>query len=223
MSYNDEMWEKLASECEEECKCSSEKCSCTKEAFSIESIDLSGSDLLGDSIKASWTPVHAGRVMGGEQLSGVLNLVIPKGSPRLVWPPQGGDRVAFATQMDAQLTYRRPPEPGATGTVLKIRTASGDTTHQDGQAFVKWDTGDFSVIHRDHLYQIPEGARIASADSYRITVASLGNISAFFQPVAGIGPDLVHKATQDLWALSKGTEGYTLERLFDAEGDPLKV
>ena len=52
-------------------------------------------------------------------------------------------------------------------------------------------------------------------------VASLGDLSEFLKVANGA---LVHKSTKDLWSYSKDADGnFLVSRLFDDEGEPLKV
>lgn len=57
-------------------------------------------------------------------------------------------------------------------------------------------------------------------DPNRIKVASLSDLFAFDR----IGNNtLVHKAQKDLWAIESDDEGVHISRLFDNNGEPLKV
>lgn len=52
-------------------------------------------------------------------------------------------------------------------------------------------------------------------------VASLGDLTDFLKVASGA---LVHKSTKDLWSYSKDADGnFLVSRLFDDEGEPLKV
>ena len=52
-------------------------------------------------------------------------------------------------------------------------------------------------------------------------VASLGDLTDFLKVSNGA---LVHKSTKDLWSYSKDADGnFLVSRLFDDEGEPLKV
>jgi hypothetical protein len=130
-----------------------------------------------------------------------------------------GTRVAFSGGLSALLSYPDPPEKGETGTVVMVRTAMGDATEQDGMVFVKLDSGRLAALHRDHLRRAPTATRTAQA--YRMTVA-MGDLTDFMKSAGG-GDDLIHKATKDLWKLSKSGGEFVIERLFDETGKPLKV
>ena len=129
-----------------------------------------------------------------------------------------GTRVAFDGKLSSLLAYPEPPEKGETGTVVMVRTAMGDTTEQDGVVFVKMDNGRLMGLHRAHLRRAPASARTANA--YRMTVTAMGDLTDFMR--SG-GDDLIHKATKDLWRLSKSGGDFVIERLFDETGKPLKV
>lgn len=133
-------------------------------------------------------------------------------------PLPSGTRVAFSGTLSALLAYPSPPQQGETGTVVKVRTAMGDTTEQDGMVFVKFDEGRLAALHRTHLRPAPATTRTANA--YRMTVTAMGDLSDFLKSA---GDDLIHKSTKDLWKLSKDGDEYVIERLFDETGKPLKV
>ncbi len=131
-----------------------------------------------------------------------------------------GTRVAFVGKLSALLAYPSPPERGETGTVVMVRTAMGDATGQDGMIFVKFDGGRLMAIHRSHLRRPANPTR--TANSYRMTVTAMGDLTDFMKSAGG-GDDLIHKATKDLWKLSKQGDEFVIERLFDETGNPLKV
>lgn len=133
------------------------------------------------------------------------------------YPPMTGTRVAFSTDLEAVLSYANPPAGGSTGTIVTVRTASGDVNHHSGMVFVKWDTGRMMRVYASHLR--PSGHhRIADAVVRR--ASELGDLGDFLK----LSKDtLVHKATKDLWSLRKVGEDFVVERLFDETGDPLKV
>lgn len=55
--------------------------------------------------------------------------------------------------------------------------------------------------------------------SGRKKVASLGDLNGFTR----VSEDtLVHRSSQELWSLQKDSSGFFIERLFNADGDPLK-
>lgn len=229
------LWAKLAAELKiSECKCAEckyaegedGKCATCGEKHGMcgERHATMNESIFDDDDKHRQVDAYlSGHKIGGNQLMSVQGLVSPDQPPRLTWPPQAGTKVAFSQRLEALLAYRNPPGPDAVGHIVRVRTAAGDTTHQDGQVFVKWTTGDLTVVHRDHLSPLPMGEEKANAHQpYRVTASSLGDLTAFFTPTSA-GPDLVHKATQDLWALEVSEGEYVLERLFDASGAPLKL
>lgn len=141
-----------------------------------------------------------------------------------------GSRVSFVTNLGSIMLYPNPPSRGALGTVVKVRTLSGDTTCHNDFVFVKWDDGHFLPTHREHLrlsadqklsHSYRKGTTTRTYD--RFIVASLGVLSDEFFVIASAGTDLVHKATKDLWSISKVEDSYVIERLFDDTGEPLKV
>ena len=129
---------------------------------------------------------------------------------------KSGTRVSLAHSVETLFTYEDCPDPEVFGTVVTVRTASGDQTEHENKVFVIWDDGKFRPIFRQHLK--PEfGARLASTVSRRIKTSM--DLDNFLK----CGKDLVHKATKDLWALRKEGEDFVIERLFQDSGEPLKV
>ena len=131
-----------------------------------------------------------------------------------------GTRVVFDGRLSSLLAYSDPPPSGVPGTVVTVRTAMGTTTHHPGMLFVKWDNGRFGGFHAEHLKPAPSEKRTAHSN-YRQVVSSLGDLGDFLRVASG--PDLVHKATKDLWSLKVSGGEYVIERLFDETGKPLKV
>ena len=114
------------------------------------------------------------------------------------------------------------PSAGTKGTVVSVKTATGDVTSLDGEVFVKFDG-------RNKIDRIPANflriasMKVASIDDHFI-VLSGPNLSASFMSQAGGESTLVHKATQDLWSMKVSEDGsFDVERLFDDNGNPLKV
>ena len=126
--------------------------------------------------------------------------------------------MSFASNLGSVLTYDNPPLPQTTGTVVTVRTAYGDSTTHEGMVFVKWDTGEFGAFNPHHLYP----SKIKQAKSVSFRVSNLGDLSSLFANSKKEG-ELVHKATQDLWSFKKTENGFSIERLFDDSGEPLKV
>jgi hypothetical protein len=66
----------------------------------------------------------------------------------------------------------------------------------------------------------PHGQAVTAAKKpARIKVGSLHDLNGFVRASADT---LVHKSTNDLWALRQEGEGYFIERLFNDTGSPLK-
>jgi len=138
---------------------------------------------------------------------------------RVAMPVQTGTRVQFVANLEAALTYSTMPADKTAGVVVTVRTASGDTNTHEGRVFVAFQDGTFGSFYPQHL-RYASNTRTAKAVVRR--VASLGDLTDFVR-VKEANSDLVHKATKDLWAFKKSGDQYVLERLFDEEGDPLKV
>ena len=135
-------------------------------------------------------------------------------------PVDAGVRVRFAGALGAVMSYDNPPHPGTEGTVVMVRSAFGDITNHDSRVFVKWDTGEFCPMDTTHLRRVA-GAKQAQAVQLRIS--NLGDISELFSTAGSKEGDLIHKATEDLWAVSKEGDQFVISRLFDDSGEPLKV
>ena len=135
-------------------------------------------------------------------------------------PVNAGTRVAFIANIGSVLTYSDPPPDGIDGTVVTVRTGSGNATAQDGRVFVLWDDVKLRGIMAEHLRRAKVTSR--QAQNVRMVVSNLGDLSSFFAS-GGRQDELVHKATKDLWAFKKDGDQYVIERLFDDTGKPLKV
>ena len=135
-------------------------------------------------------------------------------------PVDAGVRVRFAGALGAVMSYDNPPHPGTEGTVVMVRSAFGDITNHDSRVFVKWDTGEFCPMDTTHLRRVA-GAKQAQAVQLR--VSNLGDISELFSTAGSKEGDLIHKATEDLWSVSKEGDQFVISRLFDDSGEPLKV
>lgn len=103
------------------------------------------------------------------------------------------------------------PPQGTKGTVVAVNTMSGRKTAMDGQVFVKWDTN-------NKITQAP-------LTNVRLASKRVSSLEGFFV-VAGtnLEGELVHKSSKDLWSVKLGEDGkYDIERMFDDNGEPLKV
>lgn len=131
---------------------------------------------------------------------------------------QAGSRVAFERSLEAQFSYEDIPPEDVKGTVVAVRTAHGTATidPMSNRVFALWDDGKVRSFEPRHLERLTE----KQAANYRIVVADRMDLSALFY---ASGEDLVHKATENLWSLKQGEEGFVLERLFSEDGKPLKV
>mgnify|MGYP000210731032 CR=1 FL=1 len=165
--------------------------------------------------EASPLDVHLGKRAAKESVRNLTDRV--RAANALSLPVEAGTRVSFANNLGAVLSYPEPPDGNSEGTVVTVRSASGNLTDMDGLVFVKWDTGAFLPVHREHL-RLAEKKRIAS--SFMRRVSSIGDLTDFMRTASD---ELVHKATKDLWAMRKDGDDFVIERLFDETGTPLKV
>lgn len=65
----------------------------------------------------------------------------------------------------------------------------------------------------------PVGRAKKASAPRRIKIGSLQQLEGFQRVAADT---LIHKSTQELWAIRKDGEDYTIERLFQDNGQPLK-
>ena len=115
------------------------------------------------------------------------------------------------------------PMAGTKGTVVEIRTASGEVTHLDGGVFVQWDGRGEKIDRVPPEFLKSASMKVASLDDFIVLSGPSLSISAFAQGGAPVEGELIHKATNDLWTLRVGEDGsYEIERLFDNTGEPLK-
>lgn len=130
---------------------------------------------------------------------------------------KSGARVSLCQSTGTLLTYDFIPDTGVLGTIIKVRTSEGDKISHEGRFFVKWDSGELSSVLPEHL----ELRTQKLSSSVRMRISSGLDLSDFMK--SGSDNELVHKASRDLWKLSKDGEQVIIERLFDEEGEPLKV
>ena len=131
-------------------------------------------------------------------------------------PAQAGSRVAFDGNIGTILTYDDPPDSDYHGTVVTVRTATGDTTSLESMVFVKWDDGRFIPTFREHLRPVST----KTASSVRRLVSSALDLTDFMKKS---NSELIHKATRDLWSLHQDGDEFVIARLFAEDGEPLKV
>ena len=76
------------------------------------------------------------------------------------------------------------------------------------------------VFETDPALVSPQGAPVPELK--QATMVRVGSVQQL-QPFTRISAEtLVNKATNDLWALKKDTDGYFIQRLFEDDGSPLK-
>lgn len=128
-----------------------------------------------------------------------------------------------ATTNNGLLIPNRLPMAGTKGTVVKVRTASGDVTSMEGEVFVQWDGRGDKIDRVGVNFLRVASAKIASLDDF-IVLSGPSLLMAFGAQKGGETGELVHKSTKDLWSVKVGEDGtYEIERLFDPNGDPLKL
>lgn len=203
-----------------------------KEARCTERVSmLPGRDEIDDDINWGDTGmidhVLQGRSIEGAETTSIRGLTEAnrvKGALQL--PVQAGTRVAFVANLGSVLAYADIPEDKTAGTVVTVRSADGDVTAYNDRVHVMWDDGQFRPIAAEHLKLASNSDKKAS--SVRMSFASFGDLSGFFEPALWSGKktaadsDLIHKATKDLWSFKKDGDQFVIERLFNADGKPLK-
>lgn len=163
----------------------------------------------------------SGRALNEGSFNSVRSLTdSEKAKTALSLPVEAGTRVQFANTADAVLAYEDPPAPGAMGKVISVKSASGQITEHEGKVFVRWADGKLRPTFAEHLRLAAGTMRHPTAATNQIRVASLGDLTDFLK----CGADtLVHKATKDLWKVRQDGSEFIIERLFNDEGQPLKV
>lgn len=161
-----------------------------------------------------------GKDIGGEVFESVQALTDShRAKNTLRLPIEAGTRVEFTGGMGEILSYKDPPDPKARGTVVSVKSASGDVTSHNGKVFVEWDDGQFRSIHAEHLRLAKGQQKRQAVEPHRMRVASLGDLTEFLKLA---NDTLIHKSTRDLWSFRQDGGDYVIERLFDDQGEPLK-
>ena len=133
-----------------------------------------------------------------------------------------GVRVVSTTN-NGLLIPNRLPMAGSQGSVVKVRTASGEVTSMDGEVFVQWDGRGDKIDRVNINFLRVASMKVASLDDF-IVLSGPSLLTAFGASNANAIGELVHKSTKDLWSVKVGEDGaFEIERLFDPNGDPLKV
>jgi len=143
-----------------------------------------------------------------------------RGENVVVCPVEAGTRVKFEANLGSVLSYEDIPADKLEGTVVTVRTSSGHTTEFNDRVCVLWDDGMFRPIAPEHMTLA--GVQSKKAHNVRIVAADMGDLTAFFAPTAR-QDELVHKATKDLWSFRKDGDQFVVERLFQDNGEPLRV
>jgi len=112
------------------------------------------------------------------------------------------------------------PMAGTKGTVVKVKTANGDVTSYEGGVFVQWDGRGSKIDRVEPEFLRVASMKVSSLDDFIV----LSGPSLMLTAAADTTGELVHKATQDLWSVRVSDDGsFDIERLFDENGDPLKI
>lgn len=128
-----------------------------------------------------------------------------------------------ATTNNGLIIPNRLPMAGTKGTIVKVRTASGDVTSMEGEVFVQWDGRGDKIDRVGVNFLRVASAKVANLDDF-IVLSGPSLLTAFGAPQGEATGELVHKSTKDLWSVKVGEDGsYEIERLFDPHGDPLKM
>ena len=132
----------------------------------------------------------------------------------LTLPVLDGSRVAFNSNLGVVLSLEDMPEHGMKGTVVSVRSASGDVTSYEGNVFVEWDDGQFRSVNAQYLLLLESPKK-----AEKIRVSSLGDLTDFLK----VSKDaLVHKSTKDIWSFKQEGDEFVIERLLGEDGTPLK-
>ena len=177
-------------------------------------------DMAGAYAKEGYDVMLQGRELDGPAFNGMRALTsAAREAGSLSLPVEAGTRVQFLANLGSVMSYSDIPDPKVAGTVVTVRTGSGDTTSLDNRVFVAWDDGVFRPIAPEHLRSFTSTRQ---ARTVRMVVADLGDLSNFFG-ASTREDELVHRATKDLWSVQKSGEKFIINRLFKDDGSPLKV
>ena len=198
-------------------------------------IDIADVDLTPAVEACQKMPMHASEALSMRDLTDAAR------AANAINPVQdAGTRVQFVTNIGSILSYDDAPADKLEGTVVTVKTGTGNTTYLDDRLFVAWDDGKFRDIKAEHLRLVPHKAqpskkatkakksasiheRLASG-AVRVSFSAFSDLGGFFAMSSGGQSDeLVHRATKDLWALKQDGDNFVIERLFDETGNPLKV
>ncbi len=113
------------------------------------------------------------------------------------------------------------PNHGTKGTIYAVETMGGKKTAMDGSAFVKWDgSNKITLAPLTHIKVASK--KVANLDDF--SFLNNNSLSQFIVAKGDMNDVLVHKSSQDLWSLKVGEDGsFDIERLFDDNGEPLKI
>ena len=154
-----------------------------------------------------------------EEHSSLVNLTThQREKSALTLPVPAGTRVRFAFNLESVMAYSNLPSQDEVGSVIMVRTATGDRTGDGDHVFVKWDGGHYMVAHKDHLSL--SDTRVAS-EIFQIHQGN-STIAQLFEPAPN-GSDLIRKSTQDLWQVEEKNGSFMIRRLFAEDGEPLKA
>jgi hypothetical protein len=190
---------------------------------------LPGQELGEDDIQWGDTGVidHVlqGRTIEGSETTSIRALTdAHRKQGALTLPVVAGTRVSFVANLGSVLAYDDIPEDKMAGTVVTVRSATGDVTAFQDRVHVLWDDGQFRAIQAEHLRLTKSSNKQAAKVQMR--VSNVGDFAGFFEPAFGktaSDSDLIHKATKDLWSFRQEGGEYVIERLFKGDGTPLKV
>ena len=187
---------------------------------------LPGRDEIGDDIH--WGSTGAiDYVLQGRRIEGSENSILQALTDRarevhaLQLPVKAGTRVRLAENVGVVLAYEDLPDSGVEGSVILVRSPSGDVTASQRGVHVLWDDGKLRAIRAEHLRLA--GGNQKRAGMVRMSFVDFGGIADVFGLSKEGSSDLVHKATKDLWSFRQEDGEYVIERLFNDEGQPLRV
>jgi hypothetical protein len=123
-----------------------------------------------------------------------------------------GTRIKMVSSIESMLMHPNV-SGGQYGTIVRIKNASSDKN----SFTVKWDNGPVEFVNKKYIEVAEDGEK-----GNFMRVAS-SQVIDFFKS-SKVPGGIVHKSSQDLWAVNKTDDGdYVLERLFDStSGFPLR-
>jgi hypothetical protein len=101
-------------------------------------------------------------------------------------PAPPGTRVTFAGSLGAVLSMKNPPEKGAQGTVVSVKSAGGEITSHEGRVFVKFEDGELRTVHAEFLRPAKEKQAQVRVGNPRLNAPGLEALVRALRPAGAV-------------------------------------